>query len=80
MVAEELRSLLRQSPFVPFRVYMNSGHAYEVSSPEWMMVTEATTALGIPGKSGDGERLMLLSNINIRHTEPMSISPAAAST
>jgi hypothetical protein len=68
---DDLRKLIRRTPFQPFRIYMASGHSYDVSSPEWMMVTGLTTALGIPGEAGDGDELMLLDNMSITHTEPI---------
>jgi hypothetical protein len=73
MSPEPLRQLLRANPFRPFRVYLASGHSYTVASPEWMVVTALTSALGIPGEAGDGDRLILLDNMSITHTEPTDI-------
>jgi hypothetical protein len=69
--SEDLRKLIRRNPFHPFRIFMASGHSYDVSSSEWIMVTALTTALGIPGEAGDGDELMLLDNMSITHTEPL---------
>ncbi len=71
MSHEDLRGLLQRTPFQPFRVFLSGGQTYSVAGPEWMLVTRRTTALGIPGESGDGERVLLLDNLHITHTEPI---------
>ncbi|WP_439624313.1 hypothetical protein [Gemmata sp.] len=76
MAPEQLRSMLRATPFRPFKVYMASGHSYPVTSPEWFMVGPITSALGLPGKAGDGEIIHLLENMSITHTEPVDVPPA----
>ncbi len=78
MAPEQLRTLLRRQPFQPFRVYMAGGQSYDVAGPEWMMVTGLTTALGIPGKAGDGDVVMLLDNMSITHTEPLPVAAGSA--
>jgi hypothetical protein len=71
MSHQKLREQLRRQPFQPFRLYLSGGQSYVVAGPEWMIVTRRTTALGLPGASGDGERVMLLDNLHITHTEPV---------
>ena len=75
MSPESLRQLLRAQPFRPFRVHLASGHSYIVSSPEWMVVAAPTSALGLPGQAADGDRLILLDNMSITHTEPVDSLP-----
>ena len=78
MSPNDLRGLLRRAPFQPFRLFLSSGNSYDVAGPEWMMVTSATTALGIPGHAGDGDQVLLLDNFHITHIEPIpTITPAA---
>jgi len=77
MAPEQLRELLRRQPFQPFRIFMSGGQTYDVAGPEWMLVTLRTTALGIPGESRDGERVMLLDNLHITHTEPIETEHVA---
>ena len=69
MVSSQLRELLRNQPFRPFRLILSSGQTYDVPSPEWMLVTAATTAIGMPGVSGDGEIVSLLANEHIANVE-----------
>jgi hypothetical protein len=75
MAPDELRQLLRATPFRPFRVHLASGQSYVVAGPEWMVVTALTSALGIPRESGDGDRLILLDNMSITHIEPADPIP-----
>ncbi len=78
MSANDLRGLLRRSPFQPFRLFLSSGNSYDVAGPEWMMVTSGTTALGIPGRAGDGDQVLLLDNYHITHIEPIPAATSAA--
>ena len=49
MNAAELQSLLDARPFLPFRVVMRDGTAYEVQDPSWCWVGLASLAIGTPG-------------------------------
>ena len=80
MAPEQLKLLLRATPFRPFRIYLASGHSYMVAGPEWLMVTGLTSALGLPGEAGDGDRILLLDNMSITHTEPADPLPAPPKT
>ncbi len=67
-----LKEHLRKLPFQPFRIVMSHGGEYEIRSPEWMLVTGMTTAIGIPGDSGDGEVLRLVDNAHINELIPLA--------
>jgi hypothetical protein len=72
MRAEQLRELLRRELFRPGRLVMSSGQTYDIAGPEWMLVTQHTTAVGVPGRAGDGEVVTLLENFHITEAEPIS--------
>lgn len=72
----QLRDALRKTPFMPFRLVMSSGTTYDVTSPEWMIVTNTYTAVGRPGQSGDGDIISTLDNYHITHIEPIPVDPA----
>jgi hypothetical protein len=76
MSADSLRQHLRNVPFRPFRLYISGGMNYEVRNPDWMMVMPRTTAVGVPGQSGDGEVVVTIDNLHITHVEPLSITVA----
>ncbi len=75
MAPDVIRELLRQTPFRPFRVFLSGGQSYTVVGPEWLMVTGPTSVLGIPGESADGDRVIMLDNRSITHTEPADAIP-----
>jgi hypothetical protein len=78
MAPEQLRELLRRTPFRPFRLYTSGGQSYDVPGPEWMMVTNRTTALGVPGRSDDGDVVILIDNLHVTHTIPLTIEQPPA--
>lgn len=73
-----LREKLKAQPFQPFRIVMTTGKTYEVTSPEWVLVTRLTTAIGLPGESGDGDILRHLDNLHIVELVPIENTVAAA--
>jgi hypothetical protein len=77
MASDALRQRLRANPFQPFRVFLASGTSYLIASREWMLVTALTTAIGVPGEAGDGDRLILLDNMSITEAQPAG-APSAA--
>jgi len=58
---------------------LSNGNQYEIRSPEWMLVTGMTTAIGIPGEAGDGELLRLIDNAHINELIPLAEPVAAKS-
>ncbi len=66
-----LRQKLQRMPFQPFRLVLSNGKHYDIRSPEWMLVTGMTTAIGIPGEAGDGDNLHLIDNAQINQVEPL---------
>lgn len=52
MIAENIGELLRREPFIPFRVILTSGGAYEIANPALVMVLKYEVFIAFP----DGER------------------------
>ncbi len=48
MPLEDILTLLRRRPFVPFRVYLTDGASYEVRHPELLMPGARSITIGIP--------------------------------
>jgi hypothetical protein len=76
---EVLRDKLKAQPFQPFRIVMTTGKVYDVTSPEWVLVTRLTTAIGLPGESGDGDILRHLDNLHIVELLPIDSKAVAMS-
>lgn len=53
---------------------MSSGTAYDVTSPEGMIVTNTDTAGA--GHVGESDIISLLANRHITHIEPIPVDPA----
>ena len=45
----ELLAIQREQPFVPIRVHVSDGAAYEVRHPEMMLVTVSLVFIGLGG-------------------------------
>lgn len=72
MEPEELKLLLRKSPFEPFRLHMGNGRTADVRHPEMIAVGDYAVAVAI---EVDGRQLMHnFSILNINEIEPL---PAA---
>jgi len=48
MTHDEMRQLLRQKPFVPFRVFVSDKRAYDVRHPRMNLLAETYIKIGIP--------------------------------
>jgi hypothetical protein len=48
MSFEDLLSVIRQRPFVPFRLVTTDGTAYEIRHPEMLMPGRRTLIVGLP--------------------------------
>lgn len=68
MRSEELRSLLRQRPFRPFRVHLSNGKILDVICPEINLIGEGFAIIGItdpknPDPYSDDFELVLMNEI-----------------
>jgi hypothetical protein len=54
MRAEELRGLLRRRPFVPIRIHLTDGTAYDVRHPEMAFLARSTVEIGVEKQEGSG--------------------------
>lgn len=71
-----LRDALRLASFHPFRLHLTNGRTFDVPSPDWMIVYNLVTHVGVPGQAGDGEVLTVIDNWHITHLEPLPTAPA----
>jgi hypothetical protein len=47
---EDLRKLLRQRPFQPFRVRLSDGRTFDILHPEMNLVSQGYFDIGVPEK------------------------------
>ncbi|MDX1965869.1 MAG: hypothetical protein SFV23_01750 [Planctomycetaceae bacterium] len=80
MTVQDFRDVLKQQPFVPFRVIMSSGEAYEVRHPEMAWLTRTTLFVGIDAdRDGVPARSKMCSLLHVTAIEPISSSASKSS-
>lgn len=50
MRPEDLRELISRRPFEPFRVRLTSGDAYDVTSPDLVVIMKSRLFIAFPGE------------------------------
>lgn len=72
MTANDINSLLRRQPFVPFLIVTSDGTSYQVSHPELCMVGLGSAIVGYPapGLQHTYERYDIVSMRHIVRLEP----------
>ena len=77
--SEELKQLLRQRPFRPFRVHLSDGRAFEIHYPEINLVGETFFIIGIPEANVPdpfADDWVMVEMTDIQRIEP-GLSPSA---
>jgi hypothetical protein len=76
MRADDLLTWTRATPFVPFRIRLNSGRTFDIRHPEMLRVGRSTanvyTFAGEP--SDPFERMEMVSLILIESVEPLEVA------
>jgi hypothetical protein len=80
MAPEELREVLRQQPFQPFRLVMTDGKTYDVRHPDLMMVGRRSAMVGLTGQPGRTyyERAVQVDLLHVIRLEPLEGAPSAS--
>ncbi len=50
MTADELKELLKRTPFRPFRIILSSGTVYEIKNPELVVVMRSELFIAFQGE------------------------------
>ncbi len=61
MHPNDVLAALRRKPFVPFRLYVDDGSAYEIRHPELLLLTQSAAYVGIGARSSSTTRRGFLS-------------------
>ena len=74
MVPEELRDVLRQKPFEPFRLVMTDGEGYDIRHPDLLWVGQRTAMVGLTGDPGKTfyERSVKVDLSHVIRLEPLA--------
>ncbi len=55
ITAQDVRELLAQRPFEPFRIVTSSGQHYDIPHSDFLIVTKRTLRIGTPKTEGEKE-------------------------
>jgi hypothetical protein len=75
MGPDDVRHLLRQQPFRPFRLYVLESTVYEIRHRDSALVTRSTVTIYFPDPNDAGylaERRIILSLLHLTKLEPLA--------
>ena len=77
MHPDELLAAVRRTPFVPFRLHVSDGSAYDIRHPETVLVTRRAAILSVPDDPGHpAERAVTVAMVHINRLEELAAKPA----
>jgi hypothetical protein len=73
MAPEELKDVLKQQPFEPFRLVLTDGIGYDIRHPDLLWVGKRTAYVGLTGQPGQTlfERSVRVDLLHITRIEPL---------
>jgi hypothetical protein len=77
MSHEDLRARLSQRPFLPFRLVLTEGTAYEVRHPELLMPGKCAAVIGLTSEPAQTlfDSSVLVDLLHLVRLEPLSAAP-----
>ncbi len=81
MAPEELRDVLQQQPFEPFRLVMTDGMGYDIRHPDLLWVGKRLAMVGLVGQPGQTffERAVRVDLLHVIRLEPLETTTATPS-
>ncbi len=77
MHPDELLAAVRRQPFIPFRLHVSDGSAYDVRHPETILVGRRAAVLGVPDDPHQpAERFVTVALIHVSRLEELAGTPA----
>jgi len=77
MHPRELIAVQRERPFVPVRVHVSDGSAYDLRHPEMMLVTASLVFIAVRAHNGDvPESWVRCDPLHITRIDPISSTPS----
>jgi len=74
MGPEEIKTILGERPFKPFRIHMSDGASYEVRHPEMVLVAKRQLVVGLTKSRGEDvpEQIAFVNILHITRIEPIN--------
>jgi len=81
MTVQTFRDLLAARPFMPFKIVMSSGQAYEVRHPECAWLTKSDLLVGIDvEEDGIPAEFKICSLLHVTTVEPLGVQQNGSSS
>ena len=77
MPAEELRKMLMQQPFAPFRIHLSDGRVFDVRHREMVWVGHSVALVGLFALDGYLDRSEMIALAHIVSLEPIHAASSA---
>jgi hypothetical protein len=74
MHPDDLIAALRRQPFVPFRLHVSDGAAYDIRHPEQVLVTRRAAHVGVGGDGPIPDHAVIVALVHVSRLEEL---PAA---
>lgn len=73
MRPEELREVVKQQPFEPFRLVMTDGEGYDIRHPDLIWIGHRSAMVGLTGRQGQEfyERAVKVDLTHVIRLEPL---------
>jgi hypothetical protein len=78
MHLDDVLAALRRQPFVPFRLHVADGAAYDIRHPELLWVTTQAAFVGLPAEPPNlvPDRAMVIAMGHVSRLEELPAAPA----
>lgn len=76
MAPEDIRSRVRELPFVPFRLHMSNGMSIDVHHPDMIAVADEALTVSVWDSGREKYAMHYYSVINVNVIEPLPDEPA----
>jgi hypothetical protein len=79
MPPDEIKEKLRHRPFVPFRIVLDDGTAYEIRHPELLFLGKRSAVIGLTDNPADTlyDRYITVALLHITRLEPLDVATAS---
>jgi hypothetical protein len=80
MTRSDFAKRVKQRPFVPFRLVLTEGTAYEIRHPEQVMLARDSVVIGVPSQTGEEDFFETTALVDLFHVVKLEPIPAQAAS
>jgi len=71
MTAENLLAFTRRRPFLPYRIHVTGGQAYDVRHPDQVIVLRSRIVIGVGGEDGVPDHIEHIALLHVVRIEEL---------